>query len=63
MTENVATWTFEMDGAEHTAPDAITGCCGSFCSPCPKCGSPMHLQPVYGGQYRRCENPNCNYET
>jgi hypothetical protein len=50
---------FFMDGSEHTKEDE-TGCCGSFGKKC-ECGGFMHYQPVYGGQYYKCEQ--CGKET
>jgi len=44
---------FCMDCNEHYL-EAPSCCCGSFGKKC-KCGGFMHYQPVYGGEYYKCE--------
>ncbi len=39
-----------MDGEEHLVEDP--SCCDE--GKC-KCGGLIHFQPVYGGQFRRCD--------
>lgn len=52
--EGPGTWSFDMDGTEHAAPAATTGCCRQFGRACP-CGGWQHYEAVYGGYYYQCE--------
>jgi hypothetical protein len=47
--------TFKIDGIEHLA-DEVEACrCNISGRVCKKCGTVLHIQPVYGGQAEVCD--------
>jgi hypothetical protein len=47
--------TFLIDGSEHLADDVEACNCNISRRACKKCGTVLHVQPIYGGQAEVCD--------